>query len=122
MGFAWDDDLVELVCPDGGRVWLKAKMSQGDEDAAKGAMFKISRLEVGTNILQGEFDIVAYQREILRRMVKKWDYTHNGKDVPVTPENIMHLDIETVELIMAEVNRLNARRTPDEGRDFTTAS
>lgn len=48
----------------------------------------------------------------LRASIKAWSFMNgNGEPVPVTPETIGRVSIETAQVILVEVNRLNPVRT-----------
>jgi len=126
MGFAWDDDLVELTCPDGGKVWIKAKMSSQDKMLAQNAAMTLkTQIDPETGDVReigSPMDLATLSLGILERMVKRWDYTRDGEAVPINLDTLGQLDEETADFLLAEINKRNPKRTKKSKKDFTTAS
>lgn len=106
-----DDELERIDLPTPGEwVDVKAKWSQGDDNAIKKAVYAGATIHGENNVT---FDapavLEAAEFAVFERAIKAWSYPD-----PVTPENIRRMDTESAEFLKERLNVLYARRTDDE--------
>lgn len=89
-----DDPGVQVDVAINGRsvpIMVKRGLSLGDREAAKAIATK-TRLDLTKGQLVVEsFDDGAFTLELLFRCIKSWPFVRDGKQVPVTRENILAL-------------------------------
>ncbi len=93
MGHFISEELTRIEMDDGEWIDIKAKLSVGDYE----------RIAVDSNGVQPEARIISS----LLCVIKAWNLKDDGKEMPITKENIRRLDQGVAVQILTEVGKHN---------------
>lgn len=114
----YDDDLHRIDLGEGEWIDILALCTNAIRRKADAATVKavsrLSALKVAGTV-DVEYDAGAYNNVLLEHMIKAWSFKDkSGQAIPVTAENIGKLSTATADLVLAEIEKLNPGRTPEE--------